>query len=243
MFLPPCPQETETRRGKRAHTRARTTYDADAVFFAVRARPDTGNCCGVRVVCRQRAGICKRQLVCGRGSVYEETGERCNCNEALATGGVARTCKRCYARKEPRAGGVYYTNPKGVLTECRSCKAPHLMHRGKCILREACPPAMARYLVGSMGGRCEAPFACVRGKRDGGESPGGTCKCSSSSLCRDCTWRAGRDEQQCTMCKKHTLLLDGRCIGEAECIGLGLVPVSAKRGGRCLASGAQGTDE
>jgi len=188
-------------------------------------------------------GVCKRQLVCGRGSVYEETGERCNCNEALATGGVVRTCKRCHARKEPRGGGVLYTNPKGVLTECRSCKAPHLMHKGKCIARAACPPAMARYLVGSMGGRCEAPFACVRGKRDGGEAPGGSCKCADSSLCRDCAWRAGREEQRCTMCKKRTLLFDGRCIGEAECIGMGLVPVSAKRGGRCLASGAEGTDE
>ena len=182
--------------------------------------------------------------------MYEETGQPCNCNEALASGDVARTCKRCYARKAPhKSGGVYYVNPKGVHTECKSCKAPHLMHNGRCVARESCPASKAQYLVGSLGGRCEAPFACARGKRVGGDNPGGRCKCASRDVCRDCVWNAGSAEQQCTLCKKHMVLLNGRCVSAAECIGKGLVPVraaSGARGGRCLASAppsVAGTEE
>ena len=188
-------------------------------------------------------GVCKRQLTCGRGSVYEETGQPCNCNEALAAGGVAKTCKRCYARKVPHPSGVFYANPRGVHTECRSCKAPHLMHEGRCIAPAACPPANARHLVGSMGGRCEAPFACVRGTRVGGDSSGARCKCANRDLCRDCSWHAGSAEQQCTLCKRHTVLLGGECISVADCINMGLVPVkNGPQGGRCQRSGG-GTGE
>ena len=76
--------------------------------------------------------------------------------------------------------------------------------------------------------------------------PGGNCKCSNGSLCRDCMWNAGQSEQQCTMCKKHTLVLNGECISVAECINMGLIPVKGTvgaRGGRCLKSTLTGTDE
>jgi len=186
-------------------------------------------------------GVCKRRLTCGRGNVYEETGEPCNCNEALAAGGVAKTCKRCYAWRVPHPRGIYYINPRGVHTECSACKAPHLMHEGRCVAPAACPPAMARHLVGSMGGRCEAPFACVRGTRVGGDSSGLRCKCADRKLCRDCLWNAGSAVQQCTLCKKYTVLLDGECISVMDCIGMGRVPVQdGPQGGRCELSGGLG---
>jgi len=209
---------------------------------ASRITPRNATCLECSRASWRVGGVCKRQLVCGRSNVYEETGEPCNCNQALAGAGIARTCKRCHARKVQREGGVAYFNPRGVLTECRSCKAPHLMHAGKCTHPAACPPTMARYLVGSMGGRCEEPFACARGKRVGGSDPGGSCKCPNASLCRDCAWGAGRGGKQCTVCKKHTLLLNGACVRPMECIGMGMVPVRGKgpHGGVCHAADGHG---
>lgn len=191
-------------------------------------------------------GMCKQQLYCGLGNVYAETGATCNCNKRTEGGEIVRTCKRCYVRKVPRKGGVFFTNPQGALTECKSCKAPHLMHNGKCVPRAECPSSRAQYLVGTMNGRCEAPFACVKGERLGGDLQGGNCKCSNGSLCRDCMWNAGQAQQQCTMCKKHTLVFNGECISAAKCINMGLMPVKGTvgaRGGRCLKSTLVGTDE
>lgn len=190
--------------------------------------------------------MCHQQLSCGIGNVYEETGTQCTCNELVSAGSIVHTCKRCYARKIPRKSGVFFTNRQGVLTECTSCKAPHLMRNGRCITRAECPRTQAQYLVGGMNGRCEAPFSCVKGQRQGGDTPNGNCKCIRGSLCRDCVWNAGRAEQQCTMCKKHTLLYDGKCIPASECINMGLVPVRGNvggRGGRCLRSTTVGTNE
>jgi len=183
-------------------------------------------------------GVCKRRLLCGRGNVYEETGTACNCNKRLGNGEIDHTCKRCYALKEPSKGGstVFYRNPKGVITECSSCKAPYLMHGGQCIPPTSCPRAMAQYSVGSSNGRCETPFACIHGQRQDGDTPGRRCKCSNSRLCRKCVWNAGSVGHQCTRCKKRTLLLNGECITAARCIGQGLIPVETggTQGGRCI---------
>ena len=182
--------------------------------------------------------MCKRRLLCGRGNVYEETGTACNCNKRLGNGEIDHTCKRCYALKEPSKGGstVFYRNPKGVITECSSCKAPYLMHGGQCIPPTSCPRAMAQYSVGSSNGRCETPFACIHGQRQDGDTPGRRCKCSNSRLCRNCVWNAGSVGHQCTRCKKRTLLLNGECITAARCIGQGLIPVETggTQGGRCI---------
>ena len=193
------------------------------------------------------AGVCKQVLRCGKRNQFEETGETCNCNNADSdTFADSRTCKRCYARKSSPAGqGVFYTNPQGLSIECTSCKAPQFMLNGRCVAASQCPATMAQYLVGSFNGRCETPFSCVGGKREGGDTPGGNCKCRKSSLCRDCSWQPGRSEQQCLHCKKHTLLLNGDCVSAANCVGRGLIPIkgTGPLGGRCLPSGVSGTDE
>ena len=100
--------------------------------------------------------------------------------------------------------------------------------------------------MGTFNGHCEAPFACVQNKRQGGDSPGLNCKCKNGSVCRDCMWNPGKATQQWTMCKQNMLLFDGNCIGVAKCINMGLMPVKGTvgaRGGRCLASNVVGTEE
>lgn len=180
-------------------------------------------------------GVCKKALYCGLGNVYAETGEKCICNKVTADG-IERTCKRCFIRKVAQGKGVFYTNPKGLQVECIACKAPHLMLDGKCAVPEQCPAPMARYQVGSFGGRCEAPFACVKGARLGGDLPGGNCKCKKPALCMNCIWGAGRSKQRCTRCAKHTLLYDGECIQPLECVAKGLLPIKGEgpQGGRCI---------
>jgi len=190
-------------------------------------------------------GVCKKQLYCGRNNKFAETGERCSCNRVSANSAVIKTCKRCNARKVAASAGMFYPNPKGLMVECTSCKSPHLMHNDQCIIRADCPLSMTQYSVGSAGGRCEKPFACVLGKREGGDRDGNHCKCTHRDVCRNCIWNAARATQQCTLCKKFMLLHNGRCIDEMECIKKGLIPVRADgpQGGRCLKSTEAGTDE
>jgi len=190
-------------------------------------------------------GVCKKQLYCGRNNKFTETGERCNCNHLTTNSQVIRTCKRCNARKVAASTGVFRANPKGLMIQCTSCKSPHLMHNGECIVRAECPLSMTQYSVGSAGGKCEKPFECIQGKREGGDLHGKHCKCTHRDVCRNCIWNAARATQQCTLCKKHTVLHNGQCINEMECIKKGLLPVRADgpQGGRCLETTEGGTDE
>lgn len=182
------------------------------------------------------AGVCKRELFCGSGNVYAGTSNKCTCNVPADDGGVSSRCKRCNARQQlPKIPGHFVAGAKGTFVECTLCKAPYVMHNGRCVEPSVCPPSMTQHRVGSMGGRCEQPFTCTGRVRQGGERPGKACRCQHDSLCRACEWAAGSAEQKCTECKRRTLLRNGSCISTIECLGLGLLPVFGKgpRGGIC----------
>ena len=183
-------------------------------------------------------GVCKRKRFCGKGNRFYGNGgrDKCTCNERASGGaaqGVVQTCKRCYLRKGAVPGAAAtavpgaYTSTKGLLAECRSCKAPYLMVGSKCAEPEACPLHMARHVVGSMGGRCEMPFLCEARRRQNG----GPCKCPSPRLCKACRWGAGGGGAQCTRCAKGMYLHRGACVGAEACVAHGLVPIQAHHGG------------
>ena len=180
-------------------------------------------------------GVCKRKRFCGKGNkLYGNGGmDTCTCNEQATDGAAVRACKRCHLRKGAVPGvpaaamAGAYTSTKGLLAECTSCKAPHLMVGSRCAPPEACPPSMARHLVGSMGGRCEAPFTCVKRQREDGSGP---CKCPSPRLCKACRWIAGSAGAQCIRCAKGWYLLEGVCVSAEACVTRGLVPTQSDTG-------------
>jgi hypothetical protein len=130
----------------------------------------------------------------------------------------------------PGSGGLWAPQVKGTYSQCTRCKDKRLMHEGRCVVRDECPFENARYILNTYGGTCEAPFACLAGKKVGGANQGKNCKCINKGSCSDCSWSAG-GAYQCIRCKNRKYLFNGQCIGAEECaLGNGGTPIEGEDG-------------
>jgi hypothetical protein len=176
-------------------------------------------------------GSCLKQLTVFKGVTTDEGMESAEVS-------CGDDCRDCVVRQTmptaKESDRTFRATAEGMFAACNTCNNNKLLFDHHCIANFECPAANTQFNKFKHSGTCEAPFACESGRKVQGENEGRRCKCMTGK-CMNCHW--GTDGHSCVTCKKSTYLLNGSCLGEADCLNQGrYVPIrgDGPRGGVCV---------